>query len=347
MFSMPSMASCLPTGSRDPLSSAGHGGEGAERDSHVEALEVVLAGPADNELLAIALAPDLRDRDRALTAQERAGDRPGFCQHRIEQAVGHDLAAVLARPRAEVDDPIGRSDRLLVMLDDQHGVAEVPQPGEGRDELGVVALVEADRRLVEDVQDAHERRADLGREANSLRLAAREGLARSVDGEVVEPDVDEEPEPRPDLLQDLVRDLALTLGDPGREPLGPVERVGDREVGDVGDVLAVDRDRQGLGPEALALAGRTGPLDHVLLELGLDVLRLGLAVAPLEVRDDAFERGVVGVLAALVLVADEDLLVLLRVEEVLDGFLGEVRDRIRRVPFVGLEDRFRDLHPPA
>ena len=89
---------------------------------------------------------------------------------------------MLARPGPDVDDPVGRPDRLLVVLDDEHRVAQVAQARERRDELGVVALVEADRRLVEDVQDAHQRRADLGRQPDALRLAAATGstLARSM-----------------------------------------------------------------------------------------------------------------------------------------------------------------------
>src|SRR5215510_13664921 len=45
-------------------------------------------------------------------------------------------------------------DRLFVVLDDDHGVAEVAQAHEGVDEALVVALVQADRRLVEHVEHA-------------------------------------------------------------------------------------------------------------------------------------------------------------------------------------------------
>jgi hypothetical protein len=42
------------------------------------------------------------------------------------------------------------------VLDHEHGVSEVAQPLERRDQLRVVPLVEADRGLVEDVEDADE-----------------------------------------------------------------------------------------------------------------------------------------------------------------------------------------------
>ena len=42
-----------------------------------------------------------------------------------------DLAAVLAGARADVDGPVGDPDGVLVVLDDDEGVAEVAQPDAG------------------------------------------------------------------------------------------------------------------------------------------------------------------------------------------------------------------------
>ena len=150
---------------------------------------------------------------RPLAAEVRAGDRARLGQDGLERPVGDDLAAVLPCPGPDVDHPVGRPDRLLVVLDDEDRVAEVAQPGQRRDQLRVVALVEPDRRLVEDVEDAHQRRPDLGRQPDPLGLAAGQGDRRPVEGQVVEPDVDEEAEPGADLLEDLVGDRPLALGE--------------------------------------------------------------------------------------------------------------------------------------
>ena len=80
----------------------------------------------------------------------------------------------LPAPGPEIDDVIGGAHRLLVVLDDDDGVAEVAQLLERGEQSRVVALVQPDRRLVEDVQHADEARADLRRETNALRLAARQ-----------------------------------------------------------------------------------------------------------------------------------------------------------------------------
>jgi hypothetical protein len=44
----------------------------------------------------------------------------------------------------------------------------------------VVALMQSDRRLVEDVHHADEARADLTGEANALRFAARERVGAAI-----------------------------------------------------------------------------------------------------------------------------------------------------------------------
>ena len=143
---------------------------------------------------------------------------PGHARHLLGRALGDDAAAVLPRAGAHVDEPVGGAHHLLVVLDHEHRVAEVAQPLERADQPVVVALVEADRRLVEDVEHADELRADLGREAEPLRLAARERLRRPVELQVADADVVEERQPLADLLHDPVTDQLL-----GRRQLELVE----------------------------------------------------------------------------------------------------------------------------
>ncbi len=217
-----------------------------------------------------------------------------------------DLSPVLAGPRADVDDPVRRLDGVLVVLDDDQGVAEVAQPDEGLDEPVVVPLVQPDRGLVEDIEHADEARPDLGGEPDPLGLSAGERRGRSVEAEVVEADVEQEPQPLVDLLEHALRDLRLT----GRQ-LEVAQEVGalaDRQGGDRGDGLAAEghgqRDR--LEPGPLACGARH--LAHEALEALAAGVRLRLGVPALDVRDHAFVRRVVGALAPVaVLVADVDL----------------------------------------
>ena len=82
---------------------------------------------------------------------------------------------------ADVDQIVGGADGLLVVLDDDHRVAEVAQVLERLQQPGVVALVQADRRLVEDVEHAGQARADLRGQPNALALAAGQGAAEARD----------------------------------------------------------------------------------------------------------------------------------------------------------------------
>src|SRR6185369_15325263 len=95
---------------------------------------------------------------------------------------------------AHVDHMVGGADRLLVMLDDEHGVAEAAQALQRLQEAVVVLLVETDRGLVEDVEDAREAAADLRGEADALALAAGEGARCAVEVEIVEPHIVEKAE---------------------------------------------------------------------------------------------------------------------------------------------------------
>jgi hypothetical protein len=62
---------------------------------------------------------------------------------------------VNARAGAEVNDMIRGTQGLLVMFHNDKGVAYIPQVNQGIDKPLVVPLVKADRRLVENVKNAH------------------------------------------------------------------------------------------------------------------------------------------------------------------------------------------------
>ena len=55
--------------------------------------------------------------------------------------------------------------------------------------------METDAGLVQDVKDAAQARAHLGGEPNALSLSTGQGSSGAVQGQVVEPDVDQEAQP--------------------------------------------------------------------------------------------------------------------------------------------------------
>ena len=167
--------------------------------------------------------------------------------------------------------------------------AEVAEVSERAQQAGVVALVQADRRLVQDVHDAHEPGPDLACETDALGLAAGQRLGAPVQGEVVQADVDEEAEPGADLLDDL-------LGDGPRAPpsSSSCEKysrgVLDGTRGESGGPSCRRCRRGGLPRERRAPpAGGTRTDREVLLQALPYGRRLGFLEAALHVGDDALE----------------------------------------------------------
>ncbi len=100
----------------------------------------------------------------------------------------------------------------MIVLDDEQGIAQVAHPLQRRQQAGVVALVQADARLVQDVEHAHELAADLGRQADALGFTARERGRGAAEREIVQPNVDHELEAGGDLFEHLIGDGLLARG---------------------------------------------------------------------------------------------------------------------------------------
>ena len=116
-----------------------------------------------------------------------------------------------------------------------------------------------------------------------------------------------------------------------------------RELRQLVDVLAADRDREHLRLEPRAAAGRAGAEAHVLLD-PLALLRgVGLLVAPLEAGHDPLEgEHVRPPPAHAVAVGDVDLLAVRPEEEQVLLLLGQVLPRLVDVDLVALGDRLDD-----
>ena len=93
-------------------------------------------------------------------------------------ALRHDFAAVNASARADIDDIIGGEDRVFVMFDDDHRIAEIAQPPQRVEQPRIVALMQADRGLVQHIEHAGQARSDLRGEPDALAFAARQACRR-------------------------------------------------------------------------------------------------------------------------------------------------------------------------
>ena len=213
-------------GATDPS----HRQQRAERQVDIDVAEVVLPRPEDADRqpqrrtprhfvevqrragnFGVPAAAHGRHRDGDAAGQVLAGERVLGRLDLRRRAVSSHLAALVARAGAEVEQVVGRGDHLAVVLDEQERVAEVAEALQRPEQSGVVARVQADRRLVEDVQDTREAGADLRRQADALGLTAGERRPLAVEAQVVEADIDEELQAGDDLLADLVDHFEFAL----------------------------------------------------------------------------------------------------------------------------------------
>ena len=156
--------------------------------------------------------------------------------------------------------------------------------------------MQADRRLVEHVEHSDQTGADLRREPNPLCLTAGQRRRRARQGQVLQPDVEQEAEPRLDLLEHLACDRRFARAK--RQRVEEIRRIGDRQFRHLGDrLLAVlarrQRDGQDLRLQPGAVALRARHVAHEALVALLHLLGVGLLHAPLQEGHHTFEIGVV------------------------------------------------------
>ena len=122
------------------------------------------------EIFAGALAPLLRDRHTLSAAEIGAGLRFLALHNVLERAGTDDLAAVYAGARSDVHDIIRGTHGVVIVLDHDQRIARIAQALHCCNELFVVALVQTDARLIEDIEHVDQLTADLGGETDALTL---------------------------------------------------------------------------------------------------------------------------------------------------------------------------------
>src|SRR5215211_6140216 len=110
--------------------------------------------------------------DGTASSKIGAGQRLPIVQQILDGAGMYDAAAVLTSTWADVDRPVRRLDRFLVVFHNDQGVAQIPEAQQSLDQAPVVPLVQPDAGLVEHIEDPDKSRTDLRGEPDSLCLPA-------------------------------------------------------------------------------------------------------------------------------------------------------------------------------
>src|SRR5216683_2891804 len=281
---------------------ASHAGEQPQRNFRRDVFEIVAAGVDHLDGAAMVRRPALGNLHRQFAGEIFAGQRFRIVHDIGRRALRDDVAAMDAGAGADIDDMIGQPNGVLVVLDHDHGIAEVAEPLQGFQQSRIVALVQADRGLVEHIEHAGQPGADLRRQPDALALAAGKRARGARQSEIVEADIEQERQPLADLLQDARGDLVLLRVERLRHGLEPLAGAPHRQFGDFADMLAADLDAQRLRLEPIAVAGFAGYVGEIFAEFLARPFAFGLAVAAIDIGDDALERllGVVGAHAVFI-----------------------------------------------
>ena len=127
----------------------------------------------------------------------------------LERALRHHLPAVYASAGAHVDDAVGGTHHVFIVLHHDHAVANVAQVLQRGNQPVVVALVQANTGLVQHIHHARQAAANLACQANALRFTARERVGAAVQAQIIEAHVQQEAQARGDLVDHLFSDVSL------------------------------------------------------------------------------------------------------------------------------------------
>ena len=229
------------------------------------------------------------------------------------------MSAVHARRRSHVDQMVGGPDRILIMFHNKNGVAQIAQTPQRDQQPFIVTLMQPDGRFVQYVQHAGEAGADLAGEADALRLPPRQRRRPACQCQIIQSDIDQEPQTVDDFSQDAAGNF-LPLRRQLRQHLGePAQGRPDRLFRCVGDVFAGNADRQRLGLQPSAVAYHAGLFRLIAGHLLPHPGAVGFLPAALQVLQHAFERFRDGIAADAVFVGEGD------------GFVGAMQDRVSHV----------------
>ncbi len=256
---------------------AGDKSECSQGNGKVHLLQVVRGCTLQLDGSAARLAALGGDGHALAAAQVLCGERAFHLHDFLRGAGGNHFAAQLARARAHVYDVVGAADGVLVVLHHHNGVAQIAQVLQRADKALVVTLVQADGGLVQDVQHAHQARADLGCQADALGLAAGKRCSGALERKVVQSHIHQELKAGFNLLHDRNGDGLLRLRE--GKPLEERQRVERGHLAYLMDVLAAHGNCEDLGVQALAAAGCARDDGKVLLVLLALTVGGGLLVA--------------------------------------------------------------------
>ena len=201
------MNECRFSGARN----AGDANEHIERNIDRDVLEIMLTSALDLDLAFRDRPALLRYFDLGISAKISSGKRRRLANKAFKIAFVNDIAAKLSRVRPDVKQIIGGTDRVFVVLDNQDRVADIPEVFENFYQPRVIARMQADARLIENIEGTDEQRTQICRKLNALSLAARQGRRQPSERQIIQADLNEKIQTPANFEQQLFRNFLSFL----------------------------------------------------------------------------------------------------------------------------------------
>src|SRR5690606_25622344 len=162
---------------------AGYQDEFAKWEVYADIFQVIAGRAFQREHLPVAIPSLFWNSDLPLSIQIACCQRVSI--HNLPRgALRDDLTAMYAGFRPHVASVVGMYNHVFIVLNNENGVADIPQILQRVYQALVVPLMQSDTRLVENIKHIDQLRAYLRGEAYTLRLSPGKGFGRTVQRQV-------------------------------------------------------------------------------------------------------------------------------------------------------------------
>ena len=265
------------------------------------------------QALSVSFPPLGRHGDLPLAGEVLAGQRVRIGHNFLRRTGGNHLAAMDTGAGTDVNQIVRSQHGILIVFHHQQGVAHIPQITQCGQQLVVVPLVETDRGLIQNIENAHQAGTNLCSQTNSLAFAAGEGSGTAGKGQITKTHGLQKSQTGANLLKNSVCNHALLLGQFQRTD--PFQLIQNGEPGQRVDVLAAHGHSQRFLFQAPPLTLRTGALRHHFFQFPLTGVTLGLQITALHIVADALKGLVQNALASGLIIVQVQLFTLRTVED--------------------------------
>ena len=136
-------------------------------------------------MLAVAFSAEGRHLNSHLAVEILGGDGIGL-EHLLRCALKDNFSSLASCLRTDIYNPVGSPHHIFIVLHHNNGIAQVAKFLQTVEQTFVVALVQTDARLIEDIEHVDQLATNLSSQTDALALTSRERSRLAVEREIIE-----------------------------------------------------------------------------------------------------------------------------------------------------------------